>query len=105
MRPLQGTRPSSAAVTDPAARFTHLQEKLAPRVLEAYRNEDFDKSVLSEMVRLRLRDGENLSSQAESRRPHDIQGELGLLGPTIDGYGCAGVSSVAYGLIAREVER
>jgi len=59
----------------------YCQEKLAPRVLEAYRNEDFDKSVLSEM------------------------GELGLLGPTIDGYGCAGVSSVAYGLIAREVER
>ena len=32
-------------------------------------------------------------------------GKLGLLGPTIQGYGCAGVSSVAYGLIAREVER
>ncbi|KAI8613063.1 acyl-CoA dehydrogenase/oxidase [Chytriomyces sp. MP71] len=32
-------------------------------------------------------------------------GELGMLGATIDGYGCAGVSSVAYGLIAREVER
>ena len=32
-------------------------------------------------------------------------GELGILGPTIQGYGCAGVSSVAYGLIAREVER
>jgi glutaryl-CoA dehydrogenase len=32
-------------------------------------------------------------------------GELGLLGATIHGYGCAGVSSVAYGLIAREVER
>lgn len=32
-------------------------------------------------------------------------GDLGLLGATISGYGCAGVSSVAYGLIAREVER
>ena len=32
-------------------------------------------------------------------------GSLGILGPTIQGYGCAGVSSVAYGLIAREVER
>ena len=32
-------------------------------------------------------------------------GELGLLGATIEGYGCAGVSSVAYGLITREVER
>lgn len=32
-------------------------------------------------------------------------GELGLLGATIDGYGCAGASSVAYGLVAREIER
>ena len=32
-------------------------------------------------------------------------GQLGLLGATIEGYGCPGVSSVAYGLIAREVER
>lgn len=32
-------------------------------------------------------------------------GELGLLGATIDGYGCPGVSSASYGLIAREVER
>ena len=30
---------------------------------------------------------------------------MGVLGPTIEGYGCAGVSSVAYGLIAREAER
>lgn len=32
-------------------------------------------------------------------------GALGLLGATIQGYGCAGVSTVAYGLIAREIER
>jgi glutaryl-CoA dehydrogenase len=32
-------------------------------------------------------------------------GEIGLLGPTIQGFGCAGVSNVAYGLIAREIER
>ena len=32
-------------------------------------------------------------------------GRLGVLGPTIQGYGCAGTSSVAYGLIAREIER
>ncbi len=32
-------------------------------------------------------------------------GKLGLLGPTIEGYGCAGVGSVAYGLIAPEIER
>ncbi len=39
---------------------------------------------------------------------HDIlpeMGKLGLLGSTIQGYGCAGVSNVAYGLIAREIER
>lgn len=44
----------------------------------------------------------------DSEFNHDMlpaMGELGLLGPTIQGYGCAGVSSVAYGLIAREVER
>ncbi|CAD6570303.1 MAG: hypothetical protein CYPHOPRED_003880 [Cyphobasidiales sp. Tagirdzhanova-0007] len=59
----------------------YCQQNLMPRVIEAYRNEDFDPKVLSEM------------------------GNLGLLGATINGYGCAGVSSVAYGLIAREVER
>ena len=32
-------------------------------------------------------------------------GSLGVLGATIQGYGCAGVSSVAYGLLAREIER
>ena len=41
---------------------------------------DFDKEIMTEM------------------------GSLGILGPTIQGYGCAGVSSVAYGLIAREIE-
>ncbi|GAA5878132.1 hypothetical protein JCM8547_005636 [Rhodosporidiobolus lusitaniae] len=60
---------------------SYCQEKLQPRVTEAYRTENFDPSILSEM------------------------GELGLLGATIEGYGCAGVSSVAYGLVAREVER
>eukprot|EP00842_Homolaphlyctis_polyrhiza_P004083 jgi/Hompol1/4676/HPOL_000798-RA len=59
----------------------YCQSKLQPRVLQAYRNEHFDRDILSEM------------------------GELGLLGPTIEGYGCPGVSSVAYGLITREVER
>jgi glutaryl-CoA dehydrogenase len=59
----------------------YCQEKLMPRILEANRHEKFDRSIMSEM------------------------GSLGLLGCTIQGYGCAGVSSVAYGLIAREVER
>ncbi|KAI9801693.1 MAG: hypothetical protein M1833_002375 [Piccolia ochrophora] len=48
---------------------------------DAYRNEDYDRKILEEM------------------------GELGLLGATIKGYDCAGVSSVASGLITREVER
>ena len=59
----------------------YAQEQLAPRVREAYANESTDPSIFREM------------------------GELGLLGPTIEGYGCSGVSYVAYGLIAREVER
>merc|ERR1719206_927957 len=52
-----------------------------PRVTLANRNEVFHRDIMSEM------------------------GELGVLGPTIQGYGCPGVSYVAYGLIAREVER
>ncbi|QDS78103.1 hypothetical protein FKW77_004078 [Venturia effusa] len=60
---------------------SYCQERMLPRVLEAYRNEDYDRTILTEM------------------------GELGLLGATIKGYGCAGVSSVASGLITRAVER
>ncbi|NTF43013.1 acyl-CoA dehydrogenase [Rhizobium sp. AC27/96] len=61
---------------------SYAQEKLAPRVLEAFRNEKTDPTIFREM------------------------GELGLLGPTIaPEYGGAGLGYVAYGLIAREVER
>jgi glutaryl-CoA dehydrogenase len=59
----------------------YCQEKLLPRVLEANRHERFDRDIMNEM------------------------GALGFLGSTIEGYGCAGVSYVCYGLIAREVER
>ena len=59
----------------------YCQDKLMPRILMANRNETFDRNIMSEM------------------------GELGLLGCVIDGYGCAGVNYVSYGLIAREVER
>jgi len=59
----------------------YAQDKLMSRVLEANRHEHFHREIMTEM------------------------GELGLLGPTIDGYGCAGVGYVSYGLIAREVER
>ncbi|KAF2012172.1 glutaryl-CoA dehydrogenase-like protein [Aaosphaeria arxii CBS 175.79] len=60
---------------------SYCQERMLPRVLEAYRKEDFDRKILEEM------------------------GDLGFLGATIQGYGCAGVSSVASGLITRAVER
>jgi glutaryl-CoA dehydrogenase len=59
----------------------YCQEKLMPRVLEANRFEKFHREIMNEM------------------------GALGFLGSTIEGYGCAGVNHVSYGLIAREVER
>lgn len=58
----------------------YCQEKLLPRVREAYRNEHTDPAIFREM------------------------GELGLLGPALDGYGCTGTNYVSYGLIAKEVE-
>lgn len=59
----------------------YCQDKLMSRVLEANRHETFDREIFTEM------------------------GGLGLLGPTIEGYGCAGLGYVSYGLVAREVER
>jgi glutaryl-CoA dehydrogenase len=59
----------------------YAQDKLMSRVLEANRHEKFHREIMYEL------------------------GELGLLGSTIDGYGCAGTNYVSYGLIAREVER
>jgi glutaryl-CoA dehydrogenase len=58
----------------------YAQQKLLPRITQAFRHEISDPSIFREM------------------------GELGLLGSTIDGYGCAGMNYVCYGLIAREVE-
>ncbi|MEC4721612.1 acyl-CoA dehydrogenase [Noviherbaspirillum sp. CPCC 100848] len=61
---------------------SYCQDKLMPRVLEAFRHERTDRAIFNEM------------------------GELGLLGPTIpEQYGGAGLNYVSYGLIAREVER
>jgi glutaryl-CoA dehydrogenase len=54
---------------------------LAPRIREDFRHERFDRAILEGM------------------------GKLGLLGATIEGYGCAGIGPVAYGLVAREIER
>ncbi|MGM8872014.1 acyl-CoA dehydrogenase [Psychrobacter sp. 2Y5] len=65
-------------VTESARQF--FQKELMPGILKANRNESFDRNIMRQM------------------------GEMGLLGVTIEGYGCAGLSSVAYGLIAKEVE-
>ncbi|RPE72735.1 glutaryl-CoA dehydrogenase [Tibeticola sediminis] len=63
------------------AAHTFCQDKLQPRVLMAARHERFDREIMNEF------------------------GTMGFLGPTIEGYGCAGLNHVSYGLIAREVER
>ena len=67
------------AIRDAAHAFC--QEKLFPRVLMANRQEKFDRDIMNEF------------------------GEMGFLGATLEGYGCAGVNYVSYGLISREVER
>jgi len=59
----------------------YAQDKLMPRILIANRNETFDVEIMREM------------------------GALGFLGSTLEGYGCAGIGYVAYGLIMRELER
>jgi glutaryl-CoA dehydrogenase len=65
-----------------ASARAYCQEKLMPRVLEAFRHERFDREIMSEF------------------------GALGLLGSTLpEKYGCAGLSYVCYGVVAREVER
>ena len=66
-------------IRDNTAEFA--QSSLMPRVLKAYREEYFDPAILREM------------------------GDAGLLGATLQGYDCAGVNYVSYGLIAREIER
>ncbi len=67
------------AIRDVVARYAG--EKLQARVVPAFREEHTDRAIFREL------------------------GELGLLGATIQGYGCSGLGAVSYGLIAREVER
>jgi glutaryl-CoA dehydrogenase len=67
------------AIVEAAHNFC--QEKLQPRVLMAARHEKFDREIMNEA------------------------GAMGFLGSTIEGYGCAGLNYVSYGLVAREVER
>ncbi|RZC36166.1 glutaryl-CoA dehydrogenase, partial [Asbolus verrucosus] len=59
----------------------YCQEKLQPRIIQAHRNETFDREILTEI------------------------GGLGVLGCTIKEYGCAGISNVGYGLLTREIEK
>ncbi len=59
----------------------YCKQSLMPRILDANRNEIFHPEIYKEM------------------------GELGILGASIKGYGCAGVGYVSYGLITREIER
>ena len=59
----------------------YCQKSLMPRIIESNRNEIFHPEIMKEM------------------------GDLGILGATIKGYGCAGINYVAYGLITREIER
>ncbi|MEA2757183.1 MAG: glutaryl-CoA dehydrogenase [Aliidongia sp.] len=59
----------------------YCRDRLLPRVQKAFRDEGFERAIFTEM------------------------GELGFLGSTLEGYGCAGTNYVSYGLIAREVER
>jgi glutaryl-CoA dehydrogenase len=67
------------AIRDAAREYC--QERLLPRVTEANRRASFDRAIMAEM------------------------GDLGFLGATLDSHGCADVGYVAYGLVAREVER
>ena len=71
--------PEEVMIRDSARNYA--QHKLMPRILEANRHETFDIDIMREMA------------------------ELGFLGATIHGFGCAGISYVGYGLIAREFER
>jgi len=66
-------------IAQSAAEFC--SDRLAPRIIEANRNESFDRNIFDEF------------------------GEMGFLGSTVQGYGCPGVNHVSYGLIAREIER
>jgi glutaryl-CoA dehydrogenase len=70
---------SEKSIQDVAHNFS--KDVLLPNVVASFRNEIFDKNIMKEM------------------------GNVGLLGPTINGYGCAGVNYVSYGLIMREIER
>jgi len=61
--------------------YNFSKDILQPNIVSSFRNEKFDKNIMKEM------------------------GNYGLLGPTINEYGCSGVNYISYGLIMREIER
>jgi glutaryl-CoA dehydrogenase len=71
--------PDEKSIKDLAYNFS--KDILQPNIVSSFRNESFDINIMKEM------------------------GKFGLLGPTINGYGCADVNYVSYGLIMREIER
>jgi glutaryl-CoA dehydrogenase len=72
-------QPEERSVRDAARRFC--QEQLGPRVQRDFRDQGFDRGILQ------------------------AAGEVGLLGGTLEGYGCPGLNHVSHGLVAREIER
>ena len=72
-------QPEERSVCDAARRFC--QEQLGPRVQRDFRDQGFDRGILQ------------------------AAGEVGLLGGTLEGYGCPGLNHVSHGLVAREIER
>lgn len=71
--------PDELMIQDVAKQYA--TKYLLPQVVNSFRNESFDKNIIKDM------------------------GKIGLLGPTIKGYGCSGINYVSYGLIMREIER
>jgi glutaryl-CoA dehydrogenase len=71
--------PDEVMIQDVAKQYA--SKYLLPQVVNSFRNENFDKNIIRDM------------------------GKIGLLGPTIKGYGCSGINYISYGLIMREIER
>jgi glutaryl-CoA dehydrogenase len=71
--------PDEVMIQDVAKQYA--SKYLLPQVVNSFRNENFDKKIIRDM------------------------GKIGLLGPTIKGYGCSGINYISYGLIMREIER
>lgn len=71
--------PDELMIQDVAKQYA--SNRLLPKVVNSFRNEICDKNIIKDM------------------------GKIGLLGPTIKGYGCSGINYVSYGLIMREIER